>query len=318
MEMRTLGAFGPVSALTLGGGGLGQVWGKTTRAEAVATVRAAVAAGITLLDLAPIYGDAEEVVGATFGGDLPPDVRVVTKCRLGNPAAHQIYARLSQSLDQSLARLRLPSVDLLLLHGTVVVDAPAIEPEPQFGVPVLTSLASYRSALLPAFLRLIEEGRIRSWGINAIQLAAGVLDEGPTPAVAQCITNFMDTPGGTVPYDKDVPMRELIAKVAGAGVGIMGIRALQAGALVDVPDRELNPEEQRDFERAAGFRALARDLGTTAASLAHRYALAMQHVGTVVLGVKNREELDECLAAEAAGPLSAELIREIDACVALP
>jgi hypothetical protein len=39
MEIRTLGSLWPVSALTLGGGGLGQVWGATTREEAVATVR---------------------------------------------------------------------------------------------------------------------------------------------------------------------------------------------------------------------------------------------------------------------------------------
>ena len=59
--------------LTLGGGGLGMVWGATTFDECVATVHAAVAAGIDLLDLAPRYGDgkAEEVVGAAFAGRLP-------------------------------------------------------------------------------------------------------------------------------------------------------------------------------------------------------------------------------------------------------
>ena len=53
----------------------------------------------------------------------------------------------------------------------------------------------------------------------------------------------------------------------------------------------------------------------TAAFLAHRYALSMKHVGTVVIGVKNRAELDECLAAEAAGPLPAALVRAVDECV---
>ena len=37
MEMRQLGDLWPVSALTLGGGGLGLVWGNSTREEAVAT-----------------------------------------------------------------------------------------------------------------------------------------------------------------------------------------------------------------------------------------------------------------------------------------
>ena len=39
MNRRILGPLGPVSALTLGGGGLGMLWGATTFDECVATVR---------------------------------------------------------------------------------------------------------------------------------------------------------------------------------------------------------------------------------------------------------------------------------------
>ena len=94
MRTRTLGAIWPVSALTLGGGGVGQLWGSTTREEAVATVREAIDRGITLLDLAPRYGDgeAERVIGEAFGGQLPAGVRVITKHRVSNPPA---YARSS-------------------------------------------------------------------------------------------------------------------------------------------------------------------------------------------------------------------------------
>ena len=41
MEQRPFGPLGEISALTLGGGGIGQVWGPTTREEATATVRVA-------------------------------------------------------------------------------------------------------------------------------------------------------------------------------------------------------------------------------------------------------------------------------------
>ncbi len=315
MRMRTLGRFGPVSALTLGGGGLGQVWGRTTRAEAVATVHRAVEAGITLLDLAPIYGDAEEVVGEAFGGDLPPGVRLLTKCRLGNPPPEQVYDKLSASLDGSLIRLRRRFVDLFLIHGTIDAAPLPVQDPPPTGVPLRTSLSLYRRAVIPALQRLVDEGRIGGWGINAIQLPPGIFDEGPRPTVAQCIANLMGTPGGPVPYDPAVPMRHLIETVAGAGIGVMGIRAVQAGALVDLPDRQLDPMEARDFERAAGFRALAAELGLSAAMLAHRYALSIPDVGTVVLGVKNRDELEECLAAQAAGPLAPHVIGQIDATV---
>jgi aryl-alcohol dehydrogenase-like predicted oxidoreductase len=94
----------------------------------------------------------------------------------------------------------------------------------------------------------------------------------------------------------------------------MGIRAVQAGALTDRLDRELPSDHPArvDFERAAPFRAVAAELGESAAALAHRYAMSIEGVDTVVLGVKNRSELAECLAAAAAGPLPAEVIERVD------
>ena len=46
MRQNSFGKLWPVSALTLGGGGIGMVWGETTFDECVATVHEAVAAGI--------------------------------------------------------------------------------------------------------------------------------------------------------------------------------------------------------------------------------------------------------------------------------
>ena len=53
-------------------------------------------------------------------------------------------------------------------------------------------------------------------------------------------------------------------------------------------------------------------MGEDPAILAHRYALSMSGVDTVILGVKNREELAQCLAAEAAGVLEPALMARID------
>ncbi|TIS55103.1 MAG: hypothetical protein E5W91_23845 [Mesorhizobium sp.] len=61
------------------------------------------------------------------------------------------------------------------------------------------------------------------------------------------------------------------------------------------------------------FRRLCEAWGGKPAIIAHRYALTMPGVDTLVLGVKNREELRQCLDAEAAGPLSPEEIGAIDA-----
>ena len=54
MQYNMLGQLFEVSAYTLGGGGIGQVWGETSREEAVATVREAYDAGITLFDCTPL------------------------------------------------------------------------------------------------------------------------------------------------------------------------------------------------------------------------------------------------------------------------
>src|SRR5580692_4454388 len=146
MHMRTqpFGPLGSVSVLTLGGGGLGQLWGPTTREECVATVHAAVDAGITLLDLAPRYGDgkAEEVVGAAFAGKLPPGVRVTSKCNLGNPPAGQVDGMLRRSIEDSLRRLHLSRLDLYFLHCNVAPEDHPMWRKPE-AAPRLTPYALF-------------------------------------------------------------------------------------------------------------------------------------------------------------------------------
>jgi len=56
VEQRTLGVAGPVSAVGLGCMGMSGAYGPTDRAEAVATVHAALDAGITLIDTGDFYG----------------------------------------------------------------------------------------------------------------------------------------------------------------------------------------------------------------------------------------------------------------------
>ncbi len=95
----------------------------------------------------------------------------------------------------------------------------------------------------------------------------------------------------------------------------MGIRAVAAGSLTDGIDRETDPAspEAKDFERSEPIRQLAAARGVSTAYLAHQYALTMTGVDTLVLGVKDRKELSECLAVEKAGPLDSATIQEIDA-----
>jgi aryl-alcohol dehydrogenase-like predicted oxidoreductase len=163
MHQRTFGNLGDISALTLGGGGTGQVWGPTTREEAIATVREAWEAGITFFDVAPSYGrgEAEVVLGEAFGGRLPEGVRVSTKCAVGNRAAREVLPLLERSLDESLARMKLERVDLFFLHNQIVPDETADQTP---GTPRRLFVAAVR----PAFEQLVARGRIGAWGITGI------------------------------------------------------------------------------------------------------------------------------------------------------
>src|SRR5262252_2651745 len=115
MQKAKLGSFGEVSRLTLGGGGIGLVWGETTREEARATLREAVESGIDFLDTAPLYGACEAIIGETFNGKLPRGVRITSKCGLGSPSVGEAAARLEAALDSTLKTMRLEKIDLYFL-----------------------------------------------------------------------------------------------------------------------------------------------------------------------------------------------------------
>jgi aryl-alcohol dehydrogenase-like predicted oxidoreductase len=320
MKTQPFGRLGEVSVLTLGGGGLGQLWGRTTREECVATVKAAVDAGITLIDLAPRYGDgkAEQVVGAAFGGRLPSGVRVTSKCNLGNPSPDRIERILRQSIEASLRLTQLDRLDLFFLHSNIVPPDDAMwqrEDTSRF-VP----LAVFQNTIRPLFERFLKEGLVGAWGVTGIghpDAILTVLAEDPKPAAVQVIANLLDSPGGLKFFDGPAKPRRIMAAARANGVAVMGIRAVQAGALTAAIDRPLPPDhpEVLDYARAAGFRTLCAELGENPAVLAHRYALSLP-IDTLVLGVKNRQELAECVAAAEAGPPPADLIARIDASVA--
>jgi aryl-alcohol dehydrogenase-like predicted oxidoreductase len=317
MQQRSFGKLPAISTLTLGGGGLGMVWGETTFEECVATVHAAVAPGINWIDLAPRYGEgkAEMVVGEAFAGRLPEGVRVTSKCNVGNPAPADIEPLVRRSIEGSLDRLRLARLDLFFLHSNVVPDSQHLARRPD-AAGRMTLYATFVDQVRPLFEQLVGEGVIGAWGLTGIghpDTIIKLLGERPAPAAVQCIANLLDSAGGLKFFDGPAKPRAVMAAARANEVGVMGIRAVQAGALTSAVDRPLpdNHPEMRDYERAAGFRRLAADLGVTPAFLAHRYALSLD-IDTLVLGVKNRRELAEGVAAAEAGRLSPELLARID------
>ncbi|MBI4296960.1 MAG: aldo/keto reductase [Chloroflexi bacterium] len=209
--------------------------------------------------------------------------------------------------------MKLDRVDLFFLHNQIIADDAVDRYQ---GTP----RSLFISAVRPAFQELVARGRVGAWGITGIGVPAAIIEtirEEPAPAAIQVITNLLDSPGGLKRFEEPARPREILAAASRRGVGVMGIRAVQAGALTDAFDRPMPNDhpDVADYRRAEPFRVLAREVGEAPASLAHRYALSLKEVSTVVLGVKNRVELRQCIEAEAKGALSSALMARIDAAV---
>src|SRR5712675_974612 len=89
----------------------GWMWGGTDEAESIATIRAALDHGITLIDTAPVYGfgRSEEIVGkAIADAHLRSRVRIATKVGLewqdGKVFRNAGRARIMCEIDDSLRR----------------------------------------------------------------------------------------------------------------------------------------------------------------------------------------------------------------------
>lgn len=322
MEKRFFKPYGSISALTLGGGGLGQVWGETTREEAIATVNLAVENGINHLDVAPMYGkgEAERVVGEVFKGKDLGDVKITTKCRLGTLPDEEVYERLISSLNKSLDNLNMERVDLFLLHSQLRQDDFQLYTLNEHRETNTTSLSCYYNAVIPAFERLKQEGKIGSWGIGGLGQTQAILEAlnyEIQPEAIQCVVNPLNSAGAIGYVDQDFDPKKILTESQKVGVPILGIRAVQAGALTLEMDREPHPsgfdiKDFEDYDKAEPFRKLASEWKMNPSILAHRYALSAEKVSSVILGVKNRAELLDCIEAESLGELNQDQISTID------
>jgi aryl-alcohol dehydrogenase-like predicted oxidoreductase len=125
MEQTTIGLSSlKTSRIGLGTWAIGGwMWGGTDEAQSIATIRAAVEHGITLIDTAPVYGfgRSEEIVGKALAqGGLRSQVQIATKVGLGwrDGAVYRDSrpAHLRREIEDSLRRLRTDVIDLYQVH----------------------------------------------------------------------------------------------------------------------------------------------------------------------------------------------------------
>ncbi|MFI4944281.1 MAG: aldo/keto reductase [Burkholderiales bacterium] len=124
MKKRRLGKNGPeLSALGLGCMGMSEFYGPRDDAESIATLHAALDAGVSFLDTADVYGPRtnEELVGRAIA-ERRGEVFLATKfgiVRGPNPTDRGANGRpeyVKASCDASLKRLGLDTIDLYYQH----------------------------------------------------------------------------------------------------------------------------------------------------------------------------------------------------------
>ena len=325
MHFRNFKPFSKVSALTLGGGGIGQVWGETTKEEAIQTVHSALDHGINHFDVAPMYGkgEAERVLGESLNGKKKDNLFFTTKCQLGTLPDDEVYDKLNSSLTKSLDNMKLNKVNLFLLHSQLIEDNYKLFKFDELREKSTTKLSCFFNSVIPAFERLIKEGKIDHWGIGGLGQEEAIikaLAHNHPPSAVQCVVNPLNS-AGAIGYVSEVfNPKAILLECQQRDIPILAIRAVQAGALTSSMDRlphssGFDQSDFQDFEKAKSFRDLAHDWGESPASLAHRYALSAAGVASVILGVKNRKELNECVEAEVKGILSKTEIQQIDGCL---
>ena len=269
MKQRKFKPFGNISSLSLGGGGIGNVWGQTTRSERVSTVSLAIESGINHLDMAPMYGkgEAERVVREAFKELDHSAINLTTKCRLGTVTDSEVYNRLNNSLCRSLETMGVEKVNLFLLHSQLIEDDYQLPFFNEHRATNATTLSCYYNAVIPAFEMLKKEGKIDHWGIGLGQeeaLIKAINHEYP-PEAMQCAVNILNSIGAIGYISESSDPNRVLSECQKKDIPILAIRAVQAGALTSGMDREPHPSGMDkadfiDFERALPFRNLALSL----------------------------------------------------------
>jgi D-threo-aldose 1-dehydrogenase len=315
MRYRPFGRTGlQVSELIFGGGWVGGILIHQDDATKRAALARALEAGINWIDTAPSYGDgkSEEALGWLLQ-EVEQKPYLSTKVRLDLGRLDDIPGQIERSLEASLKRLRLTSVDLFQLHNPI---GPATT-DRLLGVEQVLG----KGGVADVFDRLRAKGLTRFIGITALGdagacrevIASGRFDS------AQVYYNLLNPSAGQTmpPAWHGQNFGGLIAACREHGVAVLNIRVLAAGVIAtDQRHGRENPitddaDLATEGERArAVFARLGERYGTRAQT-AIRFALANPGLAGVVAGMAELAHLEEALAAAAMGPLPEAALAEL-------
>ena len=294
MEYTELGRTGlRVSRARFGGGGIGQVWGATTDEESVRAVHRALDLEINFFDVAPGYGNgkAEEVLGTALEGRRDRAV-VATKVRLRAEEMEDVAGAVNRSVEASLRRLRMDSVDVLHVHNRFTAQ--------RGEAPDSLSAADALGPVLEAYQKVQAAGKTRFIGLSAmdhhVPTMKRIMESGHYDTVL-AYYNLLNRTAQEVPPQgvSLLDQGQIIPLAKSLGMGVIGIRSHAAGALSTQLDRVVRPDTLvgQDEARAKTLDFLVAGQIRTLSQAAMAFCLMNPDIDTTVPGVKNVAEAEE-------------------------
>ena len=312
MEMRVYGRTGMrLSILGFGCGAVGGLMVRGSSADQDRAVGMALDRGINYFDTAVQYGNgvSETNLGRILASHRPAGVAVGTKVRVPSDRAGSIAQTIEASMDGSLQRLKMDHVDIFHLHNPITLA----------GGGETLSAAQVRDEVIPAFEALRKAGKTRFLGITAIGDTAAlhqVIDAELIDS-AQVSYNMLNASAATA-LPANYPAQDygrLFDHTQKAGVGVVGIRVLAAGALTGTTERHPTasppPEPigsahsyEMDLERGRRLLPLVTEgFASSLAEAATRFAMTHPAMGTILVGMATIEQFQASLDAVRKGPL---------------
>jgi aryl-alcohol dehydrogenase-like predicted oxidoreductase len=309
METTTLGRGGPVvSRAGLGLMGMSGIYGQADDHESLATIRAAIDAGITLLDTGDFYGmghnelllrDAlrgsgmrrdQVFIQVKFGGQRDPSGAFV-----GHDASPNA---VKTSLSYTLTRLDTDYVDLY--------QPARLDPR----VPIEDTVGAVAEMIKAGYVRYLGLSEV---GVDTIRRAHAV-----HPVSALQIEYSLMSRG----IEKKIlpALRELGIGVTAYGILSRGLLSSGTARLAEGDPRTRFPRfrgenHERNLELLAGLEAIAEDKGVTAAQLAIAWVASRGDDIIPLIGTKRRDRLAEALRALEDLTLSDDEFAAIEAAV---
>jgi L-galactose dehydrogenase len=305
LEYTTLGRTGlKVSRLGLGGGGIAQMFGATTRDEAIRTVQRALELGINFFDACYCYGDgeAETVLGLALEGRRDEAI-ICSKVDFRPWVLDDTDGFVDGWIDAALKRLRTDVIDVLLVHNQFT----SVRNEEPYSLTVEDVLGP----VLHAFRAVQRAGKARFIGIPSVfrqvPSVKRILDSGEFDVVMPLYhllnQTFQDPPPPGFPY-RDYG--QLLPLIRAMNLGVICVQPLAGGRLTPAVDRTVTPGTTAalEVETVGKLGFLLHDGVDTVTKAAMVFCLMNKELHTVVAGAKKVVEIEELVNAANLPPMS--------------